>query len=158
MSIEKYKPPMYDALYGEVVAHEGSTGRFPFQPLGVEHAAGASSANLRPWAITINNTAGTADFKYCALVIGPCTLFNADIDGHSISGGSTDAWISVKYSTVSGEMTIISGGEYDDVTDQTPPADPEFVKRLLYKLKRSGVGKPWRVEVDYRSLGLGIYI
>lgn len=159
MPTENYKPPMYDALYGEGATPEAGAGRTTFRALGVEHSTPSSSSGYpRPWAITINNTTGTADFKYCALVNGPCTLFTADIEGHSITGGDTEAWISAQYNTVTGEMTVISGGAYTDVTDQTPPADPEFVKRLLYKLTRSGAGKPWRVAVDYRSLGLIIYL
>jgi hypothetical protein len=106
------------------------------------------------WDVTFNGAEAT--FKNCDWLIGPNSLFHADMT-YTLTGTDGEIYVAISVNTANGAITIIEGASKAAVTCQLQAENDPVVKRLLYRVRKSTSGTSpnevitCRVSGDYRN-------
>lgn len=109
-----------------------------------------------PWDITfaMDGEVPTCELTNCCFSRDPL-FFWIGTKTATITPGAESTWVSAKINTFDATCTILTG-DYEDVIDLAIPADPTYVKKLLYKIEASS--NLWRIVLDVRNIGLTLRV
>lgn len=106
-----------------------------------------------PWHLTLSGASAT--LKECIYQRGPVVkLLGTGGDHeltHTIVSAGPDIWLGVKIDLDAGTAEIIEGSTLDAVIDGSVPEDPQYIKKPLYRLLKTGASA-FSVAWDYRSI------
>lgn len=70
---------------------------------------------------------------------------------HTIVSAGPDIWLGAKIDIDAGTAEIIEGDSLESVTDQEIPEDPQYIRKPLYRLLKTGAAA-FSVAWDYRNI------
>lgn len=106
-----------------------------------------------PWHLTLSGASAT--FTECIYQRGPVVKLlgsgSAHELAHTVVSAGPDIWLGAKIDLDAGTAEIIEGESFEAVIDQGVPKDPQYIKKPLYRLLKTGAAA-FSVAWDYRNI------